>query len=159
MRKKEGVKIRPANVGMMAKKSFLQEKPETGESDSLEADVKALMKMRRMLELYHQQGMCGAVKELTEEIEKEGEKLAMMMQKRMSKRGKASSSSAMEEETWDRVSLPGDQPSMPSQSAWSRVVRELLSREMMINLAWKGYHPKAVPSQGPMSEQGQGAWM
>ena len=63
IKKKEGVKIQPANVGMMAKKSFLQEKPETGESDNLEPDVKALMKMRRMLELYHQQGMCGAVKE------------------------------------------------------------------------------------------------
>ena len=80
----------------------------------------------------------------------------MMMQKRMnSKRGKASSSSAMEQETWDRVSLPGDQPSMLSQGAWSCVVRELLSREMTINLAWKRYHPEAVQSQGPMSQQGR----
>ena len=140
--------------------SLDQMKTDSGAVTGLQPEMRALMKMRRMLEMYNQQGMTGAAKELTAELEKKEKKIAMAMQKTTAmKRGKASSSSAMEEETRDCVSLPAEQPSMASQTAWSRLVREVLSRDMLISLAWKGYHLGNVQTEGPMAEPGQGVWM
>ena len=76
-----------------------------------------------------------AMKDLIDEVNKREKRLAKLMQDKMrGKRPADVSSSSMAEETWDRVSLPEDQPTFAVQAAWARIVAEILSREVVMTI-------------------------
>ena len=108
-------------------------------AESLENEYRTLAKLRRMMAVMRaEKGDTdnAALKDLLEEVNKREKRLAQTTQDKTSvKRAAGASASAMDEETWDRVSFPEEQPTFAVQGAWARIVADLMSRETAMALA------------------------